>query len=104
YAPSFQETFDDVDLAGARKAGSRNNIRQDRIRSLAEYVLGRLRSSEPLNSFEIQSLASLVYLETMRCLGTQSGRGGQGLSDRQFAAICDYIDAELGKEITCAKL
>jgi AraC family transcriptional regulator len=104
YPRSFQETFDDIDVDGARSGGSRNNIRQERIRSLADYALGRLRSGAPLTPFEIQSLAALVYLETMRCLGTHKEGRGQELSDREFRAICEFIDAELNREITCAKL
>lgn len=104
YARSFQEGFDDIDPEGVRAGGSRNNIKQERIRSAADYALGRLRSDEPLKLFEIQSLASLVYLETMRCLGTHRERRGQGLSDREFKAISEFIDAELNQEITCARL
>ena len=103
YARSFQEGFDDIDPEGVRAGGSRNNIKQERIRSAADYALGRLRSDEPLKPFEIQSLASLVYLETMRCLGTHRERRGQGLSDREFKAISEFIDAELNQEITCAE-
>jgi AraC family transcriptional regulator len=103
YGRKFEEAFDDIDLEPARRAGSRNNIRKASIDALAKYTLGRLSSPEPLSSFEMQSLASLLYLETIRALDLRTARP-HGLSDAEFAAIRDYIDAELANEMTCARL
>jgi len=104
YQPSYQEVADDVQLDRTRRAGSRNNIRRDSIRALARYALSRIRSEEAFTPFELQSLASLVYVETLRGLGTVKEDRRHGLSDREFNAICAYIDAELGSDLTCAKL
>ena len=104
YAPAFQEGFDDIDLDRARRAGSRNNIRKRSIDSLARDALGRLRSEDRLKPAEIQSLAALVYVETMRSLDQGRERRRNGLSDHEFKAICEFIDAELGTDITCAKI
>jgi AraC family transcriptional regulator len=104
YSPNFQQVFDDVDIDRARRAGSRNNIRKGSINALSRYALGRLRSRERLKPFEIQSLASLVYLETIRCMGAAREDRRNGLSDSEFAAICEFIDAELGNEMSCAKI
>jgi AraC family transcriptional regulator len=103
YARSYQERFDDIDLERTRPDGSRNNIRGGMISALSKHARARLRSGEQLGVFEIQSLASLVYLETLRALGKVAGHA-HGLSDRQFAAICDFVDAELGNELTCAAI
>ncbi len=104
YQPSYQEVVEDVELDRTRRAGSRNNIRRDSISALARYALSRIRSDEGLTPFELQSLASLVYVETLRGLGTVKEDRRHGLSDREFNAICAYIDAELDNDVTCAKL
>jgi AraC family transcriptional regulator len=103
YTQGFEETFDDIDLEPARRAGSRNNIRKGSIDALSKFTLGRLRSAEPLSPFELQSLASLLYLETIRSLDLRTRRP-HGLSDAEFAAIAEYIDAELANEMSCARL
>ncbi len=104
YAPRFQSIVDDVDIGRIRQRGSCNNIRQDSIGSLARYARSRIASRDPLRPFELQSLAALVYLETVRRLGSGTERPRQGLSDREFAEISAFIDAELASEITCAGL
>lgn len=102
YPRQFEDGFDDVDIGRARRAGSRNNIRKSAIGGLALYALSRLRSADSLKSFELQHLASLLYLETVRSLGVAREDRRNGLSDRQFKAICDFIEAELGNEMSCA--
>lgn len=104
YQPSYQETFDDLPLDRMRRGGSRNNIRRDSINGLARYALSRVRSDDGLTAFELQCLASLVYVETLRGLGAVKEDRRHGLSDREFDAIRAYVDAELGSEMTCAKL
>ena len=104
YAPAFQAIVDDAEIAKARRGGSRNNIRKDSITALAKYAERRLRSGEPLSHFEIQSLAASVYLETIRHLGGFRERPRSGLSDREFAAIRALVEAELGNELTCARI
>lgn len=104
YASSFQNAFDDAELGRARRAGSRNNIRTRSIASLSRGALRRLRGGDRLEPFEVQSLACLVYKETIGFLGRPRPRRARGLSDREFAAVLAYIDAELGGEMTCAGL
>jgi AraC family transcriptional regulator len=104
FSSSFQRNFDDIDLGRTRRDGSRNNIRGNAISSLSKYAQNRLRSGEQLTSFEIQSLGSLVYLETLRVLGTVRSARRSGLSDQEFAAISEFIDAELGNDLTCAAI
>jgi AraC family transcriptional regulator len=104
YPSRFKDGFDDRTPAALGETGSRNNIRKDTIRSLATYALRRLRSEAPLAPLETQSLASLVYLETMRCLGVFPEERRSRLSDREFNAVCAFIEAELGGELTCAQL
>jgi AraC family transcriptional regulator len=101
---SFQQGFDDIGLDKTRRDGSRNNLRRDSITALSKYARGRLKSAERLTRLETQSLASLVYLETLRALGAAREEPRTGLSDRQFDAICEFIEAELGNELTCAAL
>jgi AraC family transcriptional regulator len=104
FSPSFQHGFDDVDIGRSRRDGSRNNIRSDAITSLVRFVRARLRSEENLARFEIQSLGTLVYLETLRALRAVRDERRSGLSDREFAAICEFIEARLSGELTCADL
>jgi AraC family transcriptional regulator len=104
YSPSFQDNFDDVDLESRRRDGSRNNIRGEAIVSLARYARSRLGTGAPLTRSELQSLGSLIYLETLRTLEDTRGGPRNGLSDREFAAICEFIDNELGNDLTCAAL
>jgi AraC family transcriptional regulator len=104
YSPSFQQDFDDIDLEGTRRNGSRNNIRSDAITALSRYARSRLGAGERLSRFETQSLGTLVYLETLRTLGAAREEPRNGLSDREFAAICEFVDNGLGGELTCAGL
>jgi AraC family transcriptional regulator len=104
YSPAFQGTLDDVDIGRARRAGSRNNVRQDTIAALARFARRRLGSPGRLDAFELQSLASHVYLETLRVLGRDRPQRRSRLADREFAAVCDCIEAELGSEMSCARL
>lgn len=104
YLPSFQRTFDDVNLDRMRRNGSRNNIRRGTITALANYARGRVSSGERLTRFEIQSLGALVYQETLRSLTAPRGERQNGLSDREFAAICEFIDAELSDDVSCTDL
>jgi AraC family transcriptional regulator len=93
YPKRFKESFDDLDPDASPHSGSRNNIRKGAIRSLAGYALSRLRAKAPLAALEMQSLASLLYLETMRGLGgCPEARRGR-LSDREFDAVRAFIDA-----------
>jgi AraC family transcriptional regulator len=104
YPPRWQEMFDDVDLRRTRRGGSRNNIRREAIAALSRYARGRLHSGDAMGGFEVQSLASLVYLETLRSLGGVRQEGRNGLSDHEFDTIAAFIDEELGNDITCARL
>jgi len=103
YPDSFFETFGDVDIGPARRGGSRNNIRKEAIISLSRYVRRRLRSSQHLTPFEMQSLAAHLYHETIHALELR-GKRRCGLSEQEFAAICDYVEAELSNDISCAQL
>ncbi len=104
YSPSFQRTFDDINLGATRRSGSRNNIQHHTIATLAKFARCRLRSGERLSRFEIQSLGALVYSETLRSLSVLRSERRNGLSDREFRAICEFIDAGLGSDVTCADL
>ncbi len=104
YSAEYQASFDDAPMERPRLGGSRNNIRKDTIRSLASFVLARLRTGDPFSPFEIQSLASLLYLETIRAMGVAAGERGRGLSDREFRAVCEFVDAALGADLTCAQI
>ena len=104
YQNRWQDGFDDIDLRRTRRAGSQNNVRRDSIAALARYAQKRVGSSDRMTPFEIQTLASLVYLETLRCLGAVKDEERSVLSDHAFDLICEFVEAELGNEITCAGL
>lgn len=103
YSTRFLEAFDDIAIDPVRREGSRNNIRKDSISALSKYTLGRLRSRAPLTPFEMQSLASLLYLETIRSFDDRHERR-DGLSDAEFDAISEFVDAELGSDMSCGRL
>jgi AraC family transcriptional regulator len=100
YSPEFQGAIDDIPLAKARALGSRNNIGRSAIRHLARYARARLHNGG-MEPFEIQLLASLVYMETIRQLGYLRERGKETLSDREFRAVSEYIETELANELSC---
>lgn len=104
YAEAFQGLLDDRSVEGLRRAGSRNNIRQDAIKFLARYVRERLQRAERLQPLELQFLASGVYIETMRQLDSVATPRRTALSDQEFAKLCDYIEEKLDGRITCAGL
>lgn len=104
YSPEFQGAIDDFSLGRARVNGSRNNIDKSAIRHLAKYARTRILSNESLEAVEVQYLATLVFLETIRHLGAIRSDGKTGLSDGEFGQICEFIDAELENEISCLKI
>jgi AraC family transcriptional regulator len=104
YGPRLQEALDDAPIGPLRRAGSQVNVQRDALRALAQYALARMKSPDAFSAGEVQSLATLVYLETLRGLGAAGGARRSGLSDREFAAICDFIDAELGAGLSCAQI
>ncbi len=104
YAPRFQTVLDDRDCAGMSRDGSRINVRRGSIAALSRYALGRLRSREAFSVFEMQSLASLVFLETLRGLSGAESHARRALSEREFDVICQVIDARLGDGLTCAEI
>lgn len=104
YARPFIEAFDDLDIGPARRGGSRNNIRKDAITSLSRYARRCLTSPQRMAPFELQSLAAQLYFETIRSLELPRGQRRHGLSDQEFVAICDFVDAELSNDISCGQL
>jgi len=104
YARDFQGYLDDRGIGGLRRAGSRNNLRNDAIKFLARYVRERLRRSEPLQQLEIQFLALSTYVETMHQLGTVPAARRDTLSDQEFARLCSYIEQNLESKLTCADI
>jgi AraC family transcriptional regulator len=103
YSPDFQAAIDDLPLQKARALGSRNNIGRSAVRHLARYARARLYSGG-MEPFEIQWLASLVYVETIRQLGFMREPGKETLSAREFKAVTDYIEAELANELSCQRI
>jgi AraC family transcriptional regulator len=104
YSPEFQGAVDEFNIDRARVLGNKNNIRKSAIRHLAKYARTRIQSDESLEPMEVQYLATLVFLETVRHLGAMRAEGKTGLSDLEFKAICEFIDAELENEISCLKI
>ncbi len=101
YSPEFQGAVDDFNVGKARILGSTNNIDKSAIRHLARYARTRLQSDESLEPVEVQYLATLVFLETVRHLGAIRADTRTGLSEIEFKAICAFIDGELENEISC---
>jgi AraC family transcriptional regulator len=104
YAEEFQGLLDDRSIDGLRRAGSRNNIRNDAIKFLARYVKERLRRPERLQPLELQFLALGTYTETMRQLDRVTAARRTTLSDQEFARLCDYVEENLEGKLTCADL
>lgn len=104
YAQDFQGLLDDRNIAGLRRAGSRNNLRNNTITFLARHVRERLQRPEPLRPLELQFLAFGIYIETMRQLDTVVAARRGTLSDQEFARLCDYIEENLDGKLTCAGL
>ena len=102
YADEFQGFLDDRNIDGHRRKGSRNNIRNDAIKFLARYVRERLRRPERLDPLELQFLAPSTYVETMRQLDAGAAPRRNGLSDQEFARLCDYIEQNLENKLSCA--
>ncbi|MEO8668890.1 MAG: AraC family transcriptional regulator [Bauldia sp.] len=104
YSPEFQSAIDDFNVGKARILGSKNNIDKSAIRHLARYARTRLQGDESLEPVEVQYLATLVFLETVRHLGAIRVDTRTGLSDIEFKAICAFIDGELESEISCLRM
>ena len=104
YSPEFQGAVDDFNIGKARVLGSKNNIDKSAIRHLAKYARTRLQSDETLEPIEVQYLATLVFLETVRHLGAIRVDARHGLSDLEFKAVCAFIEGELENEISCLRI
>jgi len=104
YSEDFQGFLDDRSVIGLRRDGSRNNIRNDAIRFLARYVRDRLRRPEVLQPLELQFLAVGTYVETLRQLDAAPAARRGALSDEEFAKLCDYIEDNLERKLSCADL
>lgn len=104
YSSAFQDLTDDTGIEALRRAGTRNNVRRGEIRHLARYVRERIRARQRLEPLEVQSLATLIYVNTLRSLDAAREDGGIRLSDEEFQRICDFIDAELAGEISCESI
>ena len=104
YAEDFKRALDDRNIEGLRRAGSRNNIRNDAIKFLARYVRERLRRPDALQPLELQFLALGTYVETMRQLDTAVAARRETLSDQEFARLRAYIEENLEGKLTCADL
>jgi AraC family transcriptional regulator len=104
YAKDFQGLLDDRSTESLRRAGSRNNIRNETIKFLARYVRERLRRPERLEPLELQFLALGTYIETMRQLDSVTAAPHNVLSDEEFARLSDYIEENLEGKLTCAGL
>jgi len=102
YTDTFQGLLDDRAIGGLRRAGSRNNLRNDAIKFLARYVRERLRRQDKLQPLELQFLALGTYVETMRQLDTVTAARRDHLTDQEFAKLCDYIEQNLENKLTCA--
>jgi AraC family transcriptional regulator len=103
YSPEFQSAVDDTSLAKARNLGSRTNLDRSSIKHLARYAREHLRAGD-MQDIEIQFLASLVLLETSRQLGVAKEPGSATLSDREFRAVSEYVEAELANNLTCQNI
>jgi AraC family transcriptional regulator len=103
YPSRYLDRVEDRRLDPIRRSGSQNNIAGDNIRLLARYARQRLASGEPMSELEIESLAALVYVETLRFLGDGT-EPRHGLSDEQFNRIDEFILRELDTHITCARM
>ena len=104
YAPGFQNSIEDGDLAPIRSAGSRNNIQREPIKALARYARARLREETPLLPLELECLAALVYIETVRGLRATRSRRTISLSDDEFTRLSEFVDAHIERSITCAAM
>lgn len=104
YPSRYLERVEDRKLDPIRRSGSQNNIAGENIRLLARYARQRLASGDSMSELEIESLASLVYVETRRFLGRNRDEPRHGLSDDQFHRIDEFILRELDGHITCARM
>lgn len=104
YSSAFQDLTDDNGIEALRRAGTRNNVHRGEIKHLARYVRERIRARQRLEPLEVQSLATLIYVNTLRSLDTVRDREGVRLSDDEFRRIRDFIDAELAGEISCESI
>lgn len=104
YPSRYLSQIEDRNLDRVRLSGSRNNIAGDTIRLLARYARTRLASGDPLNALEIEALASLVYVETVRFLEGPPAEPRIGLSEDQFRRVDEFVLGELDNPITCARM
>lgn len=104
YTPRFQDILDERDAGDVRRGGSQINVRRGALAALSRYALGRIQSRESFSPFEMQSLAALVFIETVRGLTGTERPARRTLSDQEFRLICDAIDDRLGDGLNCGEI
>ena len=101
FPTAFQERATDIGISSARVRGSLNNIRGAGIAQISQFARARISRRTSLEPLELQSIAGLVYLETLRLLDSARAPAAAIISDLQFAKIADYVEAEIGGAISC---
>lgn len=104
YTARFQYILDERDAGEVRCGGSQVNVRRGSLAALSRYALGRIQSRESFSALEMQSLASLVFIETVRGLTGAERPARRTLSEQEFGLICGVIDARLGDGLNCGEI
>lgn len=103
YPDRFQAAIDDGPRLSLH-AGNRENLNAGGVRPLAQYVRRRILSRERLAKSEMQSLATLAWLEAARHLRpARRGRDAR-LSDDEFQRVREYVADHIGRTIYCADI
>jgi len=103
YPERFQAVIDDGPrLSG--QSGNRENLNSDGVRHLAQYVRRRILSGERLARPEVQSLATLAWMEAARHLQPRRRARGTRLTDEEFRRVSEYVTEHIGRPIGCADI
>ena len=104
FSQSFEEISDHSDSVSSQLHDTRNNIQNQRIRHLARYARSAVDDRRTPDTFELQCLGSLVYLETTRLLSKSRLVRPKTFSKQDLGRIEDFIHEEMESPISCSQL
>ncbi|MFM0336941.1 helix-turn-helix domain-containing protein [Paraburkholderia fungorum] len=106
YDDTFQRRTTDRCTDALRRRGNRSNLGADAIRHLVRYARLKVppERARRVDSWEIECLATLAWIETTRHLENTADKRKPGISDAEFSRLEQYVADNLEHNLSCADI
>ncbi|SEJ81958.1 helix-turn-helix domain-containing protein [Paraburkholderia diazotrophica] len=106
YSDEFKRGMNDAHADASRSTVNRDNLGADAIRHLVRYARIKTASNAalPVDSWEIQCLATLAWIETTRQLQSAKDLHPSALSSVEFDRLEQYVDENLDCTLSCTQI